>query len=76
MCRGKNYCSELGVNPVEWNKNAPISKPIWFLEQIEIFESAVNDFISIDRNACLDKISKIIIIGFYLKMKNVTSVSR
>jgi 5-methylcytosine-specific restriction endonuclease McrA len=59
MCRGKKYCSELGANPVEWNNNAPISKPIWFLEQMEIFESAVNDFISIDRNTCLDKISKI-----------------
>ena len=59
MCRGKNFCSELGTNPVKWNFYAPISKPFWFTEQMELFESAVNDFISIDKNSCLDKVKKI-----------------
>ena len=59
MCRGKNVCSELGTNPDHWNINAPLPIPNWVADQIDIFESAVNDFIAGDKESCLTKLKQI-----------------
>ena len=59
MCRGKNTCSELGLNSDKWDPNAPLPTPEWMADQIDIFESAVNDFLSGDRDTCLEKIRQI-----------------
>lgn len=59
MCRGKNTCSELGTNPDNWDTNAPLPTPNWMSEQIDIFESAVDDFLSENRASCLEKIQMI-----------------
>ena len=41
MCRGKNSCSELGVIPGEWSKEAPLPPPEWFKDELFIFNDAV-----------------------------------
>jgi len=56
MCRGKNTCSELGVNYEKWDKFSPLKTPYWMTNQIEIFVSAVDDFLSGNKNSCLEKI--------------------
>ncbi len=59
MCRGKNICSELGANPENWDSFSPLRTPNWIAEQFEIFESAVNDFFTEKKEACLRKIKQI-----------------
>jgi len=59
MCRGKNICSELGANPENWDTFSPLRTPNWIAEQFEIFESAVNDFFTGQKEACLQKIKQI-----------------
>lgn len=59
MCRGKNVCSELGTNPEKWNTYAPLSTPNCFADQIDLFESAVTDFISGKKESCLTKLKQI-----------------
>jgi hypothetical protein len=49
MCRGKNVCSELGTNPNNWDLNSLLPTPNWFVDQIDIFEAAVNEFIAGDK---------------------------
>ncbi len=59
MCRGKNICSELGANPNEWDIYSPLPTPHWFADQLDIFESAVNDFVAGDKESCLAKLKQI-----------------
>lgn len=59
MCRGKNICTELGANPEKWDKYAPLRTPSWSTGSIEIFESAVNDFLLGKKDSCLQKIKTI-----------------
>lgn len=59
MCRGKKTCSELGVNHQKWEKFSPLRAPYWMTNQIELFVSAVDDFLSGNINLCLEKISLI-----------------
>ncbi len=41
MCRGKASCSELAIDPSEWDRFAPLRPPLWFAEALHIFEQAV-----------------------------------
>lgn len=59
MCRGKITCSELGSNPKQWDQFAPLRAPGWAIDSIDIFVSAVNDFLKGDRHSCLNKIATI-----------------
>ena len=59
MCRSKDSCSELGINPNHWNINCPLPTPNWFAEQIDIFESAVNFLISGDKESCFKTLKQI-----------------
>ena len=59
MCRGKNICSELGINPDNWDKFSPLRTPNWVAEQIDIFESAVSDFFAGQKDSCLTKLQQI-----------------
>jgi hypothetical protein len=55
MCRGKNTCSELGVNPEKRDKFSPLRTPNWMTNEIDLFVSAIDDFLSGDKNSCLEK---------------------
>lgn len=59
MCRGINICSELGSNSDVWDKFSPLPMPNWGSNQIDIFESAVDDFIRGNTNSCLNKLKQI-----------------
>ncbi|MBN8697152.1 MAG: HNH endonuclease [Bacteroidetes bacterium] len=59
MCRGRNICSKLGTNPEKWDINSPLPTPYWFADQMDIFESAVNEFIVGDKESCLIKLKQI-----------------
>lgn len=59
MCRGRNLCSELGTNPEKWDNCSPLPTPHWFAGQIDIFESAVNDFVADNKELCLAKLNQI-----------------
>lgn len=59
MCRGKNICTELGTNPDNWDIYAPIRRPSWIDEQIDLFTSAVDDFFAGQKDSCLAKLSQI-----------------
>jgi len=41
VCRGKRTCSELGNDASAWPKSAPLLPPLWFEEQLLIFQEAV-----------------------------------
>lgn len=57
MCRGKSDCTELGNNPLRWDVLCPLRPPEWVDEQISIFETAVEAFVSGQREKCIDLIS-------------------
>lgn len=59
MCRGTNICSELGTNPKNWNDNSPLPTPAWMADQIDIFESAFLNFLSGNRDDCIEKLRSI-----------------
>jgi len=59
LCRAKDTCSELGTDPQTWDIYCPLRKPSWMAEQINLIMSAVNDFFSGQKDACLHKISEI-----------------
>ncbi len=59
MCRGKNICSELGTNTENWSIHSPLPTPSWMAEQIDLFEVAVNEFITGNRESCLIKLKQI-----------------
>jgi hypothetical protein len=41
MCRKRNFCSELGINPREWDLNSPLNPPGIFKEAIEIMDQVL-----------------------------------
>ena len=41
MCRGKKYCSELGITPKDWSKKSPLSPPEWFKHELLLFKESV-----------------------------------
>src|ERR1043166_2490335 len=41
MCRGKQFCTELGNDPAGWSKEAPLMPPVWFEEQLTSFDDIV-----------------------------------
>ena len=59
MCRGKNTCSELGIEIERWSRNCPLPYPKWMKNQIDIFIDAVNCFISGNTKSCLSKLKEI-----------------
>lgn len=42
MCKqkGRTFCSELGADKSTWSKDAPLAKPEWILESVDIFADA------------------------------------
>ena len=59
MCRGKNTCSELGSNPLKWNKYCPLTIPEWIDDEVTIFVKAVEMFAKGNRSDCLDLMDSI-----------------
>jgi 5-methylcytosine-specific restriction endonuclease McrA len=59
MCRGKNSCNELGVNPEIWPVNNCISIPKEAFEAVDHFKRAVNLFLEGNRKAAIEHIDKI-----------------
>ena len=59
MCRGKSICSELNTNSDNWDKFSPLPTPSWMADQIDIFESAVKDFICGNKVSCLARLKEI-----------------
>lgn len=41
MCRGAHTCSELGSEPANWSTRAPLVPPLWFEDQLDLFNDAV-----------------------------------
>lgn len=59
MCRGKQNCSELGVNPQLWSRETPLRPPEWFKSELLIFKEAVFEASIGNRNRSLLILSKI-----------------
>lgn len=59
MCRRKNTCTQLGINPEKWDNFSPLKTPNWMAVEINLFICAVNDFLSGNKNSCLEKIKEI-----------------
>lgn len=58
MCRGQDYCTELGLDPSTWSRESPLALPPWFDGQLSIFEEAVQLFVSGDSQGCLTALSR------------------
>lgn len=59
MCRGQNFCTELGTVPSKWDKESPLRPLDWFHDEIEIFILAVNKFIEGNREDCIQLLDSI-----------------
>ena len=59
MCRGKAECPELGNDPDRWDRYCPLRPPTWFEGQLDIFISAVNEFVDVKQARCIDILSTI-----------------
>jgi len=59
MCRGKSSCSELDLDPAKWNTKCPLEPPAWQDSQITLFVKAVEQFVSGNRDECIQALSKI-----------------
>jgi hypothetical protein len=59
MCRGKNICTELGTDPHNWDKHSPLRTPEWMIAELDLFISAVDDFLTGKRDSSIDKIKQI-----------------
>lgn len=59
MCRGKEHCTELGLNPKLWSKSSPLVPPKWFKDEIEVFINAVQTAVTGDRTKSIQLLSKI-----------------
>ena len=59
MCRGKDNCSELDLDPFNWDKHCPLSIPEWFDDEVTIFVKAIELFIKGNRNGCIELILSI-----------------
>ncbi len=53
MCRGKNRCSELGIDPTKWDIYCPLRPPIWIDREISKFVQAVDQLIEGNRDNCV-----------------------
>ena len=63
MCRGKQFCSELGTNPSEWDKNCPLRVPSIYDNAVNLFTDAILLFIKGKRDECISKIEEIDNVG-------------
>jgi 5-methylcytosine-specific restriction endonuclease McrA len=59
MCRGKNICSELGIEVAKWSKYSPLPKPQWMNEEVEVFIKIAEAFSEHNKTTCLDQLSQI-----------------
>lgn len=59
MCRGKDECSELGLDPQAWDKECPLRPPDWFEDEISKFVESLEHLLRGDRIDCLGLISAI-----------------
>ena len=59
MCRAAEQCTELGTNPQSWSELSPLTPPIWFEEQLDIFSKAVHLYVNGDRTNCMATLSNI-----------------
>lgn len=59
MCRDKNECSELGINPETWDKDCPLPLPGWIDTEVTKFVKALEQFIQGNRDECLTILSTI-----------------
>jgi|GEM_PF-765565 len=59
MCRGKQYCTELDVNPSLWSKRSPLVPPEWFKNELALFIDAVKAAVAGDRGKSIRLLSKI-----------------
>jgi len=59
MCIGKNGCVELGDDPQQWEIDCPLRPPEWFESEIDLFENAVKNFLSGNREECISIINQI-----------------
>ena len=54
MCRGKEFCSELGHDPNKWSKNCPLPLPDFFNSSLEKFSVSVRELTLRNTKAALD----------------------
>jgi len=59
MCRGKKECSELDVNPKNWDKFSPLKPPLWIDDNLTVFTEAIDEFINGNREKCIEIIDSI-----------------
>jgi hypothetical protein len=59
MCRGKKICTELGTDIHNWDKYSPLRTPEWMIAELDLFISAVDDFLAGERDSCVSKIRQI-----------------
>lgn len=59
MCRGKNICTELGIETEKWSTESPLPKPQWMNDEVEIFIKASESFLAKNKSECLDLLSQI-----------------
>lgn len=59
MCRGTNTCSELGTDPAKWDRFSPLKMPAQLAQDIDLFVTAVDELLSGNRSACLERIKQI-----------------
>jgi 5-methylcytosine-specific restriction endonuclease McrA len=59
MCRGKQYCSELGITPKFWSKKSPLSPPKWFKNELLLFKEAVYEASIGNKNNSIQILNKI-----------------
>ncbi len=58
MCRAAEFCTELGTDPAQWSKNAPLMPPKFFGEALEHFVTAYRFAEAQDLDASLAELEK------------------
>jgi 5-methylcytosine-specific restriction endonuclease McrA len=59
MCRGKNICSELGIDSTKWNNYSPLPKPQWMNDEVDVFIKIAEAFSEQNKTTCLDQLFQI-----------------
>lgn len=59
MCRGKNICTELGVDTNNWSNESPLPKPQWMNNEVKLFIQAAEAFSAGNKQICLEVLSQI-----------------
>lgn len=59
MCRGKDKCSELGLDPQVWDTECPLRSPDWFDVEISKFVESFERLLRGSRTECNRLISTI-----------------